>query len=491
MFFLLAGVGLFAVSSSVLAQDCAAGAGSDFDGDGLADLAIGDPDATVSGVLRAGSVHIAYGDGTVQSIGQHQIPDNDNAAGDRFGHAMTVVDWNQDGCSDLLVGTPFEDVSGSSLPDAGAVVFIPGSSEGLVAAEAQTWTQGSFSTGAAAEAGDQFGFSLTAGKRTNGTPFLVVGAPGEAVGSIAEAGMVIYATPSVAVNIHQDSTGVPGVVESGDLYGYSVASSPSGFVIGGPGEAIGTLQQAGTVHVFAHNGAASVPPVIGGVDQDSPGISGVSEAGDLFGYSVGMVDYKPTASTVSTLVTVGSPTEDTGAGDLDTGWVFELTANGSVVEKATLSQGSPGVDGAVESDDLFGSTLSLVNRNPGAVSSWEDLLLAVGAPGEDAVGLQPMEDRGGVQVFSMIGEFGDHDVFATSVLTDAGAQWRSDMHLGTWMLATADHLFVSDPFADTPVVFGLPWENLYAEAEDPVLVYTPADFGIDKDDVGSFGTSLA
>lgn len=214
--FLLAGLGLFAVTTSALALDCSGGVGSDFDGDGLTDLAIGDPDANVAGVARAGSVYIAYGDGAKQAITQRNIADNDNAAGDRFGHALAAVDWNQDGCSDLLVGIPFEDWSTSGKEDAGALVFIPSSADGLVTASAQAWSQASFGT-AAAEAGDQFGYSLAAGDMTNGAPFLLAGAPGEMVGTVPDAGMVIYATPSNVTGISQDSPNVPGVAESGDL----------------------------------------------------------------------------------------------------------------------------------------------------------------------------------------------------------------------------------------------------------------------------------
>jgi hypothetical protein len=90
-------LGLFTVSTSVLAQDCAAGAGSDFDGDGMQDLAIGDPDAMVGSSARAGRVYIAYGDGDRQTITQSDTPGNDNAAGDRFGHALAATDWNNDG----------------------------------------------------------------------------------------------------------------------------------------------------------------------------------------------------------------------------------------------------------------------------------------------------------------------------------------------------------------------------------------------------------
>jgi hypothetical protein len=117
--FLLVGGGLFTVTTSALGLDCSAGAGSDFDGDGLTDLAIGDPDATVGTAARAGRVHIAYGDGAKQTITQTGMASNDNGAGDRFGHSLAATDWNSDGCTDLLVGVPFEDYSNNTLAGSG------------------------------------------------------------------------------------------------------------------------------------------------------------------------------------------------------------------------------------------------------------------------------------------------------------------------------------------------------------------------------------
>lgn len=179
-------VGTVAASAPAQAQACIGGVESDFDGDGdgTGDLAIVDPDATVGSAERAGRVHIAYSDGATQTLSQADVADNDNAAGDRFGYSVDTTDWNRDGCADLIVGVPFEDWSNNTLVEAGVPVYIPGSPSGLDATAAETWAQGSFGTSARAEAGDQFGFSLAAGAMSDGTPYLVAGAPGDAVGSI-------------------------------------------------------------------------------------------------------------------------------------------------------------------------------------------------------------------------------------------------------------------------------------------------------------------
>ncbi|MCH7232151.1 VCBS repeat-containing protein [Glycomyces sp. L485] len=481
-------VGLVGASAPAQAQTCVGDVESDFDGDGVADLAIGDPDATVSGAARSGSVHIAFGNGDTQTITQLGVSDNDNAAGDRFGHALASTDWNGDGCSDLFIGVPFENWANNTKADAGVIVYIPGSPSGLDQATAETWNQATFGTSAASEPGDQFGHSLTAGTMINGTPYLVAGAPGESIGTIAKAGMVIYSTPTHAVNIHQDSTGVPGVAETGDLYGFALSSSPTSFTVAAPGEAIGDLKNAGMVQAFVHNAAESIPSLLGGIHQDTEGISGAAESGDLFGYAVAMVDYTaPGGSGTSTLIAVSTPGED--GGSQDQGGVYEIAADGSLTEKAAFNQGTASVEGAREDGDLFGTALALVNRSPGSAVSWEDLLLAVGAPGEDLES-SGLADRGWVQVFSMIGEPGDHDVSASSALEDGGVKWRSGMQLGISIHATAGYLYIADPWSTMPAVYGIPWNNLVAGAEATVQVYTPEDFGVSAAASGSFGMSF-
>lgn len=50
------------VSTATAAAGCS-GAESDFNGDGIRDTAIADPEATANGVSKAGVVHIVYGGG--------------------------------------------------------------------------------------------------------------------------------------------------------------------------------------------------------------------------------------------------------------------------------------------------------------------------------------------------------------------------------------------------------------------------------------------
>lgn len=121
-FLVLAAV-VIAIPTPAAAQGCLSGVESDFNGDGVADLAIGDPRATVSGQESAGRVTVAFGGGGSQTITQSELAGNDNGAGDQFGFSLASTDWNGDGCSDLIVGIPFEELNADTAGQSIAVVY--------------------------------------------------------------------------------------------------------------------------------------------------------------------------------------------------------------------------------------------------------------------------------------------------------------------------------------------------------------------------------
>ena len=90
---------------------------------------------------------------------------------------------------------------------------------------------------------------------------------------------------------HQNSAGFPGAAEANDWFGYSVAAGDIGsdgkadIVIGVPSEAIGNIYEAGLVQIIHSVGS------IQQFHQDTPGVIGKAEAGDLFGHSVALGDY--------------------------------------------------------------------------------------------------------------------------------------------------------------------------------------------------------
>ncbi|GGN75389.1 hypothetical protein GCM10011579_055430 [Streptomyces albiflavescens] len=146
----------------------------DFNGDGYQDAAAGTPQASPGNTSWAGAVGIAYGSSTgigrTTSITQNTsgIPGTaeDN---DFFGDALAVGDLNNDGYSDLAIGTPYEQV-GDDV-DGGTVVIVWGSSSGLSGA---TTLKDPAATGH-----DRWGQSLAIGDFTgDGKADLAVGATG-------------------------------------------------------------------------------------------------------------------------------------------------------------------------------------------------------------------------------------------------------------------------------------------------------------------------
>ena len=110
---------------------------SDFNGDGRSDTAVADPYATVEGQTQAGRVIVLYGDadGRIgegsRGVVYQGSPHVGGVAetGDRFGSALAVADLDCDGFTDLVVGTPLEDINGQA--DSGYVQIIWGGVAGL------------------------------------------------------------------------------------------------------------------------------------------------------------------------------------------------------------------------------------------------------------------------------------------------------------------------------------------------------------------------
>lgn len=474
---------------------CVAGVPSDFNGDGVADIAIGDPDATVSGQAGAGRVHVVYGAGKgSQTVSQAELyVDGEPEPGDRFGFALAAYDANADGCADLAISAPYEALG--TVPEGGNVQVLYGSPTGFGAAGGAYYSQNQSDMPDTGEAGDRFSYSLAAGTTAAGAAYLVIGVPGEDLfnsSNIAspDAGGFGYVSGTTKLFLHQDSSAVPGVVEAHGQFGYAVAATLDHVAVSGPGEAIGTEAYSGAVTMFNHTVGSGVLGVVGSADQDMAGQSGGAESGDFYGRALSMVSYLPAAGGARrSLLAVGSAGEGIGTPSKDDAGrtvLFDLTT--TVTETLDLHQGLDGVAGAIEPSDYFGASVQLVNRTPGSPATWQNLLLAAGIPGEDTTA---GVDDGSVEVFSMVGPPGDHDVAAENALAAAGWSAKSGGTLGRYLGASATHLYLADPYGTSPAVYAVPWRNLTDGATDPVVVYAPGRDGLPTDGVGRFGAAIA
>ncbi|MFJ6614346.1 trypsin-like serine protease [Streptomyces sp. NPDC091289] len=459
---------------------------SDFNCDGQRDVAIADPDATVNGAVKAGRVQLVYGGG--KGIGElsQALPIFSGAAevNDRFGGSLATFDHNLDGCTDLAVGVPGEAIG--TKAGAGGVHIVYGSPAGLGQGKAVVnLVQGSGSgalAGMGAEAGDRMGEAIAAGTTIAGVPYLAMGAPGEDGSGFTNPGAVVYlhGTGLANVLINQDSEGVPGAMESNDEFGASLAGSPQHLAIGSPGETIGSLAKAGGVAVFNHKlNSAKIPTGIAGLDQDLAEIQDKSEAGDTFGFSLGMTAYRPNAAATGTesLLVIGTPGEGTttvdNTGRID---VIRLTPTG-FSQLSGIHQGTTDVSGSNEDGDRFGHTVSAVSTNPSAVSTAQNTLVAVGVPGED---IGAATDAGGIMTFGLLGAPGDSDTTVHPGLVGLPGAPVTGEKVGSALTATGTHLYVGVP--DGPTDYGrahaLPLANATAGGSEPVVTYEPGKDGL-------------
>jgi hypothetical protein len=299
------------------------------------------------------------------------------------------ADFDNDGFADLAVGVPREGVGTAEL--AGAVNILEGSANGLTGAGSQLLVQGGGGVPDTAEPSDFFGNALAAGDFNNDSFIdLAIGAPGEDLATIPDAGAVtvLYGSASgLAATgsqfFSQDTPGVLGAAEAEDGFGAALGvgdfnnDSFADLAIGVPSEGVGAASQAGAVTVLY--GAVSGLTATGNQQwlQGSGGVGGVAEVGDQFGFALTSGDFNN--DTFADLA-VGAPFEDVGttfdAGAINVlyGSAGRLAATGN----QQWLQGSGGVIGVAEASDFFGAALAAGDFNNDTFAD-----LGVGAPFED------------------------------------------------------------------------------------------------------------
>lgn len=383
----------------------------DVTGDGCADILVGSPGEDWKGKADAGIAHVLSftpdGTGGPGSVRSFLLDQGDVGgtveAGDQFGWSVAVSSRPGDDEGLVGVGAPGEDL-GKAI-DAGVVNTF--GFNGVAFAVDQV-AQGGRVPGTP-ESGDRFGASLVIAplEVLDGTdpgvePSFIAGAPGDTV-RLADrtvvdgAGSVTAWDPVTGFDqlVTQDTAGVVGSPEAGDGFGSSVAFASQfaeaffrgPIAIGTPGEDVGSVKDAGSVSVLE---SVRGTGLVGRYNftQNSPGFSGVAEAGDRFGTSVAMCD----GYDLSARLAIGSPYEDVGSVK-DAGMVHTVVLEqepDEIVLGPAYTENAKGTPGTVAAGNRFGLTLS---QNEGVAEK----ILMVSSPYQGSGSVFVVDTRGGTR----------------------------------------------------------------------------------------------
>ncbi|WP_406073466.1 FG-GAP repeat protein [Micromonospora sp. NBC_01638] len=373
----------------------------DFNGDRYDDLAIGNPDEPdPKNKTHAGGVWVIPGSGTglVVDAAIHftqdspGVPDSPESF-DQFGGALAAGDINGDGREDLAIGAWGETIGSKAM--AGAVTVLFGGSAGLTATGAQHLQQDLASVPGAAEANDQFGYTLAIGKVDNNRYHdLVIGAPRENDGvSWDGSGMVTLMWGSPSGVSSTGATSVTGAaIEPNDGTGTIAWYLGDALAIGdvngdGLGEVIVGASGAQTPHInggliaaFTGRSGGLSSSAVQVITQRTSGVPGDPGDDDRFGGALAVGDVTGDGRAD---VLVGAPGEDIGS-QVAAGSVTLLKGSAGGLTGAgaqAFDQNHPAVPDGSESGDKFGSTIALLNLD--------------GTGGLDAVAASPGEEVGG------------------------------------------------------------------------------------------------
>jgi FG-GAP repeat protein len=444
----------FALMTSVMDGAPANRPRPDFNGDGVADLAIGAPGQGLQGGADVGTVHVVCGQpgaglgATRQHINAGMIAlvegVSGNQAGLEFGRVLAWGDFNGDHFDDLAIGMPKYDAG--VWINAGLVyVLYGGPSNGQWPCGVRTVGVHHFLStyigpiDANLEINDYFGAALAAGDFDgDGFDDLAIGAPGQdgwdGQNIIPDAGevYVVYGTPAGLNRNHTQGwsqngrTVWPDIADhpaAGDQFGFSLAAGDfnadgrDDLAIGVPGE----NQGRGAVNVI-YGSAQGLHRNLVVLNQfwheDVADVPGVSAPGERFGFRLASGDFNldgrddlAISAPYATLPGLDPPgccplREFSGEVVILYGASlaglraqrFPATGGGAQL----IDQLTPGiVDDGFFRGDLFGFSLAAGDFNGDGTAD-----LAIGKPGDDpgAVQGQTVDSSGSVTI--VFGVFG-------------------------------------------------------------------------------------
>ncbi len=309
-------------------------------------------------------------------------------AGDHFGHAMAVGDYDDDGYPDLAIGAPGE--APGNDPKSGVVYLFKGTHQGLVPwmhVSQETAPTGSRVLGSNEE-GDQFGYALATGDfNDDGVDDLAIGAPGEQPPGGGDQAGAVFVFRGWRAELSETRYGLrpneviyqskmnAGADEEQDRFGQAIAagnldgSGGDELIVGAPGEKPGSQPDAGYVYIFSHHRLHGWN-FWTGLDQYSLGLP---DDMDDFGFSLATGDLNDDG--IDDLA-VGSPHDSNWLNYSGVVFLFKGRSNQTPAPWKALTQTHIGA--VNEPNDLFGHALASGDFNHDGVKD-----LAVGAPGEN------------------------------------------------------------------------------------------------------------
>ncbi len=384
----------------------------DFNGDGFADLAFGNPQDNIAGAPDVGSVIILYGRNSGLSEVGSQLWHLDSPGiigqpdSDWFGSALAAGDFDHNGFDDLAVGIPLKDVGGSE--NAGAVSILYGTSNGLAATANQLWHQNSEGIEGVAERIDNFGQTLATGD-FDGDTFddLAIGVPYE--NNFKGAVQVLYGSSnglsaSGSQKWDQDSPNVQNETDAYDMFGRSLTVGNfngdryDDLAIGVPLENLVNdrddyVEDAGAVHVLY--GSSNKLSAVGAQfwHLGTPGIFDFSETNDYFGDALTAGDFNGDSRDDLVIGIFGQDVWGSEAFITDAGEIYTLygaNSGVSLLGYQLWNQSSPGIKGVLEEYDRFGLVLGASTTSGGSASASSKVMADASAQQATAADATPL-----------------------------------------------------------------------------------------------------